>query len=235
MGARGVASPDRLGAVGSITSMPLDPLQERIARTALRLPEAHTLALAGGAAMIAHGFVTRETKDVDLFTEIDDQEAKRVAAGLRKALEQHGLETRDTERPPFDHQFVAVDPATGAECTVEVLPDGGRLQPRVLLDIGSVLHPDDLAADKLLALWGRARPRDFFDVAALLDRYGPDRLLDLAATKDAGFTIETFLDALRAIARLTAADWAEDGISPQDADRLRNVFDTWYAQLTSPI
>lgn len=45
--------------------MPLDPLQERIARTALSLPEAHTLALDGGAAMIAHGFVTRVTKDID--------------------------------------------------------------------------------------------------------------------------------------------------------------------------
>jgi hypothetical protein len=55
--------------------MPLDPLQDRIARTALALPETSTLALAGGGAMIAHGFVTRATKDLDLFTEIDDQEA----------------------------------------------------------------------------------------------------------------------------------------------------------------
>ena len=51
--------------------MPLDPLQERIARTALALPQARTLALAGGGAMIVHGFVTRPTKDVDLFTEVD--------------------------------------------------------------------------------------------------------------------------------------------------------------------
>lgn len=160
--------------------MPLDPLQTRIARIALALPEGRTLALAGGAAMIAHGFVNRETRDIDLFTEVDDQEAVRVAGALRQALEQAGLDTRDAERPPFDHRFVAVDPATEAECTVEVLPDGGRLMPRVTLDIGSVLHPDDLAADKVLALWGRARPRDFFDVAALLDRYGPERLLELA-------------------------------------------------------
>lgn len=96
-----------------------------------------------------------------------------------------------------------------------------------------VLHPDDLAADKVLALWGRARPRDYFDVAALLDRCGPDRLLDLAATKDAGFTIETFQIALRAIVRLTPADWAEDGISPQDADRLRDIFNRWHARLAS--
>jgi hypothetical protein len=213
--------------------MPLDPLQDRIARTALELPQARTLALAGGAAMIAHGFVDRETKDVDLFTEIDDQEALRVAAGLREALERQGLRTRDSERPPFDHRFVAVDPASGAECLVEVLPDGGRLRPRVRLDIGSVLHPDDLAADKMLALWGRARPRDYFDVAALLDRYGPDRLLALAALKDTGFTMETFVDALRAIARLTSADWAEDGIGADDADRLRDCFDLWRTQLVS--
>jgi hypothetical protein len=213
--------------------MPLDPLQDRIARTALNLPESRTLALAGGAAMIAHGFVNRVTKDVDLFTEIDDQEAVRVAAGLRQALEEQGLETRDAERPPFDHQFVVFDPASGAECTVEVLPDGGRLRPRVRLDVGLVLHPDDLAADKVLALWGRARPRDFLDVAALLDRYGPDRLLELAPSKDTGFTQETFLVALRAIARLSPADWAEDGISEQDAQRLRDVFDIWRSRLAS--
>lgn len=228
-----MASSDRLGEVGSIASMPLDPLQDRIARNALALPEAQTLALAGGAAMIAHGFVSRETKDVDLFTEVDDQEAVRVAAALRRALEQQGLQARDTERPPFDHRFVAVDPTSGAECTVEVFPDGGRLRPRVTLDIGPVLHPDDLAADKVLALWGRARPRDFFDVAALLDRFGADRLLDLAASKDAGFSVETFLNALRAIARLALADWAEDGIGEEDARRLRIVFDAWHAMLAS--
>lgn len=214
--------------------MPLDPLQERIARTALGLPEARTLALAGGGAMIVHGFVTRETKDVDLFTEVDDQEAVQVTAALRGALARQGLDTHDAEGPPFDHRFVTVDQTTGAECTVEVLTDGGRLQPRVTLDIGPVLHPDDLAADKMLTLWGRARPRDYFDVAALLNRYGADRLLKLASTKDAGFTIETFVDALRAIARLTPADWAEDGVSEQDADRLRDVFDSWRLRLAPP-
>jgi hypothetical protein len=58
--------------------MPLDSLQERIARTALALPQARTLALAGAGAMIVHGFVSRATKDIDLFTEIDDIEAVQV-------------------------------------------------------------------------------------------------------------------------------------------------------------
>jgi hypothetical protein len=139
--------------------MPLDPLQERIARTALALPEAQTLALAGGGAMIAHGFVVRETKDVDLFTDRDDAEAVRIVAALRSALAAQALLVVEGERPPHDHRFVVIDPKDGRECTVEVFADGGRLHERVTLDIGPALHPDDLAADKVLALWGRARPR----------------------------------------------------------------------------
>jgi hypothetical protein len=41
--------------------------------------------------MIAHGYVVRETRDVDLFTEIDDSEAVAVAAALRAALIAVGL------------------------------------------------------------------------------------------------------------------------------------------------
>jgi len=213
--------------------VPLDPLQDLIARTALSLPEAQTLALAGGGAMIAHGFVTRTTHDVDLFTEIDDAEAITVAAALRAALARKGLASRDADRPPLDHRFVVVDPDTALECTVEVFADGGRLRNRVNLDIGSVLHPDDLAADKVLALWGRARPRDFYDVHALMSHYHPDRLLDLAASKDAGLTTGTFLDALNAINRLTPDDWAEDGIDAAAVDDLRSTFQRWALQLST--
>jgi Nucleotidyl transferase AbiEii toxin, Type IV TA system len=212
--------------------MPLDPLQDRIARTALNLPEATTLALAGGGAMITHGFVDRPTKDVDLFTEVDDEEAVRVAAALRAALQAMGLHTRDTTRPPHDHRFVTIDPTNGQECTVEVFADGGRLHDRVRLDIGAVLHPEDLAADKLLALWGRARPRDYYDVHALIDHFGTQRLLDLAAAKDAGFTLTTFLDALNAINRLTTEDWTEDGIPESDVPHLRSTFTAWHQQLS---
>jgi Nucleotidyl transferase AbiEii toxin, Type IV TA system len=222
--------PDQFRPPSGLSIMPLDSLQERIARTALALPQARTLALAGGGAMIVHGFVSRVTKDIDLFTECDDQEAVQITAALREALHQQGLQTRTL--PPTDHRFVAVDPSTGSECTVEVFPDGGRLHDRVTLDIGPVLHPDDLAADKVLALWGRARPRDFYDVAALLDRYGAERLLDLAAVKDSGFTLDTFADALRAISRLRSADWAEDGIVELDVSRLVTLFADWRDQLT---
>lgn len=151
--------------------MGLDPLQSVIATTALALPEARTLALAGGGAMIAHGYTERSTHDIDLFTEIDDDEAVRIVVALRLALRNRGIEIRDAAEPR-DHRFVAVAADGRTECLVEIFADGGRLRPRVILDIGAVLHPDDLAADKVLAIWARARPRDYHDVAALIERFG---------------------------------------------------------------
>ena len=212
--------------------MALDPLQERITRAALALPEAHTLALAGGGAMIAHGLVDRATHDVDLFTEIDPDEAVRVASALREALNAGGLEISAAARPPHANRFVAHDPTSGLSCEVEVFPDGGRLRPTVRLDLGPVLHLDDLAADKTLALWGRAEVRDYVDVVALLQRYSTDQLLQLAAEKDAGFTIPTFRDALTAIGRFDPEDWVATGLDAEIAAHTQQVIDRWREHLT---
>ena len=63
-----------------------------------------------------------------------------------------------------------------------------RIRESVQLSFGRVLHPDEVAAaDKTLALFGRAAARDLVDVAALSERYPLERLCELAAEKDAGF------------------------------------------------
>ena len=46
----------------------------------------------------------------------------------------------------------------------------------------------------MLALWSRARPRDYFDVAVLLEHYGRGEPLELAASKDARFMPATLVD-----------------------------------------
>jgi hypothetical protein len=213
--------------------MALDPLHDRIARIALALPQARTLALAGGGAMIAHGLVDRTTRDVDLFTEVDADEAVDVAAALRSSLTGEGLVIEDSARPPYENRFVVIDPVTGASTSVEVFPDGGRLRPRALLDVGPVLHRDDLAADKTLALWARAEPRDFVDVVALRTRYGGNRLLELAAEKDRGFTVPTFIEALRSIRRLRQIDWDNAGIPPHDVAQIEAAVEEWCRELST--
>src|SRR5207253_11145893 len=55
-------------------------------------------------------------------------------------------------------------------------PEAGRLGP--------TLAGEELATDKLLAVFGRAEARDFVDLLAVERRYGLPRLCELAAEKD---------------------------------------------------
>ena len=58
-----------------------------------------------------------------------------------------------------------------------------------------MLHPDEVAADKTLALFGRVAARDLVDVAALTDRYPLQQLCALAEEKDTGFDPSVLADA----------------------------------------
>jgi hypothetical protein len=81
---------------------------------------------------------------------------------------------------------LAVTVADGRSVVVEIAHDA-RIRESVQVSFGRVLHPDEVAADKTLALFGRAAARDLVDVAALSERYPLERLCALAAEKDAGF------------------------------------------------
>ncbi len=194
--------------------MPLDPLQEEVARLALHLAEAGHVALAGGGAMLAHEFVDRPTMDLDLFTS-DPDEVGPVTDALHKALHERGYAVQITRREDtFSHlQVTAPD---GRQVDVELAQDA-RMLPAVQLAVGAVLHPDELAADKTLALFGRGAARDLVDVDALAGRYGHARLLELAAAKDA--------------AARPAQAFAELGVDEQGTAGLQERTAAWRAEL----
>ncbi len=109
---------------------------------------------------------------------------------------------------------VVVDAVQNAGLQVErVLENAGFIRllitsedDRTELDLGSdarifpvdrgpgfpLLSGEELAVDKVLAIFGRVEPRDFVDLAAVVDRYGLDRLFELAADKDRGFNPGVF-------------------------------------------
>ena len=69
---------------------------------------------------------------------------------------------------------------------------------------------EELAADKLLALFGRAEPRDFLDVMALEPVIGLERMCDLAAEKDRGFSRAQLAGMIERFDRFSAEEYGGD-------------------------
>jgi hypothetical protein len=208
--------------------MPLPAPHERIVRAAMQLP-APNLALAGGGAMLAHDLVGRVTNDVDLFSS-DPADIDRVAHALTATLRAAGDEV-DVERTSDTFTRLVVRPREGDTVIVELAFDA-RMRPAVELSFGRVLDRDELAADKTLALFGRAAARDLVDVHALLAHgYTRSDLLRLAAEKDPGFHTAALRDALNAAASRDEADFASLGLEPAQTDDVRRLAADWRAHI----
>lgn len=176
----------------------LTALQERILRIVADLPEASGFALAGGAALIVHGVVERQTDDLDFFSTADEDVARLLPA-LNTALTGEGLRvTVERPQPGFARLMVG----DGNDVTRVDLGSDYRMRPPVRTPLGPVVSEEEVAADKTLALFGRAEARDFVDVFRLAQRFGLDRLCELASAKDRGFSRERLAEALDRFERI---------------------------------
>jgi predicted nucleotidyltransferase component of viral defense system len=212
-------TPDQPDSAG-----PLTAFQVRVARAFFAQPDAAGFLLAGGAALAAHGLTERPTQDLDLFTAPGIGEVHDALSALESAAETQGWTVR---RVRVAETFVRVLVAAAAEATAEsVLVDlavDARPERAPSMSIaGPTLDPEDLAGRKVVALFDRAEARDFADVQALADRYGTDRLLELAAAVDAGFDVAVFADMLDSLARFSDAE-----IPAEDPSALRVFASQW--------
>jgi Nucleotidyl transferase AbiEii toxin, Type IV TA system len=205
----------------------LDPLQQRVASIALELARDGHVALAGGSAMIAHGFVTRMSEDIDLFTP-NPAEISDLRIRLTDRLRADGLKVDLVRDAPGFTELVV----TNAEdrLRVEIAQDS-RIWPPVRLDVGAVLAPEELAADKTLALFGRAYARDLVDVAALVERMGAETVLGLAARKDPGFDRRRFAEALAVASAEPEGEFLRLGLTRPQIAELRGWARGWAAGL----
>lgn len=188
------------------------------------LPEADGFALAGGAALIVRRLVDCATQDLDYFA-TDAAAVAVLLPALSVRLAAEGLaSTRGRQAPGF----VRLEVSDGIETVQLDLAHDAREHPADVTELGATLAADELAADKMLALYGRAEVRDFVDVAALLDVYSPSELMEFASRKDAGFTVNRFVEALAAIHRFKEPDFAAVNASARE---LMATFDGWREQL----
>lgn len=128
----------------------LSDLQERVARIVAELPEARGFVLAGGAALVVHELTERATNDLDFFTTTPD-DIHRLGAAIATALAEMGMTVSTIITT---ETFVRMEVRDGiAETHVDLAWDA-RMRPAVATDLGPALHQDELAADKVLALFG---------------------------------------------------------------------------------
>ena len=184
----------------------LSPLQEQVAAIIAGLEEAEDFVLAGGAALIVRGDVHRQTRDLDFFgltADAVDQLLPAVDLALREA----GLTVHHVQEAPGFARLVveSADDRTELDLAADA-----RLFPAEPGRLAPMLSGEELAVDKMLAVFGRAEARDFIDLMAIESRYGFDRLCRLAAEKDRGFTPAVLAEMLGQFRRLGREEFELD-------------------------
>ena len=207
--------------------MSVDAFYHDVAQVALAVAEKHGFVLGGGVAWLVNGLVQRPTEDIDLFTDTDGGVA--AAAGqVSTALTAAGY---DVVREDADELFAGM--AADIQEFVVTAPAGGRAlrltlcrldrrRAPVVMELGPVMHLDDLVATKVAALVNRREVRDYIDVAAALERYPLARVLELAHAADPALDPDDIAEAGRYLDRLDDARFAVYGVDPAPVrDRLR--------------
>ncbi|MEW6045765.1 MAG: nucleotidyl transferase AbiEii/AbiGii toxin family protein [Bacillota bacterium] len=203
----------------------LSPFQTRIARLFLSMPEARHFALGGGAALVFKGEITRETQDLDFFVPIQE-EVSAAAERFKERLRDEGLSFDVVSSSPAFVRLV-VRGEEGQEILVDIGFDF-RLREPEQTDIGPVLTTEELAADKMLALFGRAEARDFLDIFFLSARLGTPRLIELARQKDPGFDPHVLAIMIGHFDRLARREFAVD-------DRTYQEMNSFFRQLRAEL
>lgn len=101
------------------------------------------------------------------------------------------------------------------------------------MEIGPVVHLEDVAGGKVEALFTRAEVRDFIDVDAFLTtgRFTRDRLLALAASRDLGFDRAVFAQMLSAANLYPDSEFLAYGLTEPEVRELRRRFEDWRTSL----
>ena len=143
----------------------LTPIQREVATLIVGLEEAEGFALAGGAAMILRGQIDRLTQDLDFFG-LAGSDVYRLVPAAETALRAAGF---NVERRLEGASFVRLEIERSGQVTELDLAADARLLP-VQRDLEvPTLNAQELAVDKLLAIFGRAEARDFADFTAVVD------------------------------------------------------------------
>lgn len=164
----------------------LTPFQKQVLRAFTGIEESKAFYLTGGTALSAFYLAHRRSEDFDLFT----SEEPLIAIAARKfksALENLGIKVEEIRS--FSSFWEAVATKDNESFKVQLAYDSPFLLSDFGEEEGLKFHSfDDIAAGKLLALYGRAEERDFIDVYCIVKsgKISLAKIIELAKKKDPG-------------------------------------------------
>jgi len=207
--------------------VPLSKIQSDVLRllASHRDPESY---VAGATPLNRNA--PRYSGDIDVF---HDREERVAAAALldAKALEMEGYDVSWLRQLPliYTAEVKRVNDSTRLEWVAD---SDFRFFPTLRDDtFGYILHPVDLAANKVMAAAGRREVRDLVDVVTIHETILPlGAIIWAAVEKSPGFTPEGLIAEIRRNSNYPAADWrALQSAQPLDAKdilcRLRKALD----------
>jgi hypothetical protein len=212
----------------------VDPFLADVARVSLAAVAEQGFALGGGNALVLHGVVDRPTSDIDLFTDHDD--SVRAAAGhVSAALHAAGMTVTEVAHDSdldgviygMADLLIELDVLRDDRVVRMSLSGLRRAHHPVIMDLGPVMHLDDLIAWKVAAIVNRREPRDYIDVAAFLARHTPANLIARAQQVDPGLESEDVLLVGRYLDRIPDAAFAAYGLTADAAADIKTRFAAW--------
>jgi len=205
----------------------LTTFQVEVAHTFFQLNASEGYVMAGGAALIASGLISRPTQDLDLFTSAPVRSVTAAKESFLKALSRLRWNVTVIHDSPTFCRLVVT--ARGDEVLVDIAVDSPpHLAPTMTL-LGPTLAPLELAGRKLLALFDRAEARDFADVYVLAERFGKEALLNEASAADSGFNKQVLAQMVRTLDRFSND---EIPASVEVVPEIRLFFARWAAELS---
>jgi len=185
----------------------LTPEQRSFLTSFFTLPHAQVFYLTGGSALAGYYLGHRTSQDIDLFTQ--DREAwQTVENDLKAAAAESGVDLQfERAREPNELHRAFIKVPGGLDLKVDIVRDSpphfGKTQ---MWPDGVIVDSlENIAVGKLLAVYGRAYPRDFVDLYFLLES-GQDfrQLMNLAKEKDPGLDELHLAGMFRLISKLQA-------------------------------
>jgi len=212
----------------------LAEIQKKILGHLKDIPELEAFYLTGGTALSKFYLSHRKSDDLDFFTPIEEL-LQPISLKIEAALIKTGA---DVERKRGFRSFVELNVSVPSESTIIhlALDSPFRLDPTIVADEFPGLRIDslrDLAANKLLALFGRATLRDFVDVFFLAkEKFAKNDLILMANKKDPGFDLYWLGTAFERIHEFSA-DSSEMLllVKPCSMESLAAFFDGWRKEI----